>query len=111
KLIKKEEHRIHFHLKEGENKMASVILKIGLHIGAILFFIFGLVLIHVVINLGVNISINTLGINTFYPELSFFDIELSRDAVADIGFLSLGISFFIELFLSFKPIKVIFENK
>ncbi|MFW9951037.1 MAG: hypothetical protein ACFFKA_13045 [Candidatus Thorarchaeota archaeon] len=52
-----------------------------------------------------------MGITTFYPELSFFDIELTRDAVADIGFLSLGISFFIELFKSIKPIKVVFENK
>lgn len=67
--------------------------KIIIHVIALVSFIFGLVVIHVLLN--------------GYLNLYFFGISLNRAFVIDMAILSIGIGFFIEFSLTFKPIKII----
>lgn len=67
--------------------------KIFFHIVALVSFIFGLVVIHVLLN--------------GYLTLFFFGISLNRVFVIDMAISCIGIGFFIEFSLTFKPIKII----
>ena len=71
--------------------------KILLHIGAITLFIFGAVIIHVVLN-------------SYSIYFEFLTMKLSRIFITDMGLLLIGIAFFTEFYLSFKPIKIIREE-
>jgi len=62
------------------------------HIIAILSFLVGTVFVHQAFN----------GNHNF---LRFFDLDIKRIVVFDIGFVVLGIAFFIEFFQSFKPLE------
>lgn len=67
--------------------------KIIVHVIALINFIFGLIVIHVLLN--------------GYLTLFFFGISLNRAFVIDMAILCMGIGFFIEFSLTFKPIKII----
>ena len=73
-------------------------LKIVIHIGAIILFIFGAVIIHVVLN-------------SDDIEFKFLTMILSRGFITDMGLVCIGIAFFIEFYLSFKPILIGKEEK
>ena len=68
-------------------------IKILAHIIAIAFFLLGAVTIHVVEN-------------TASRYLYFFNILIFRFVILDTGLMLLGIAFFIEFYMTFKPIKV-----
>ena len=68
-------------------------IKIIAHMIAIACFLIGSVILHVVVN---NIS------NIF----QFFEITINRITVFDSGLILLGIAFFIEFYMSFKPMEV-----
>ncbi|MGV9141300.1 MAG: hypothetical protein ACOC1X_00015 [Promethearchaeota archaeon] len=64
------------------------------HIIAISLFIFGTVVLHTIIN-------------KIELEYNFFWIRLNFTTVFDMSLLSIGISFFIEFYLSFNQINII----
>jgi hypothetical protein len=68
-------------------------IKILAHIIAITFFLLGIVIIHVITN---SISEN----------LRFFEILVNRVTILDTSLILLGIAFFIEFYMTFRPIKV-----
>jgi len=69
-------------------------LKPLFHIIAISLFLFGMTLIHTVINNATNTFI-------------FFNLILEKMIVLDSAILLSGVAFFIEFYLTFKPIKII----
>lgn len=68
--------------------------KLMLHITAISLFLFGAVVLHTIIN-NIRYSYN------------FFWIKVNFTTVFDSGLLALGISFFIEFYMSFNQINII----
>ena len=74
-------------------KKIYIILKILVHIAAITCFLIGIDFIHAVVN----------GSSQYFM---WFDISLSRPFVFDLGIVLEGCGFFIEFFLTFKPIEV-----
>jgi len=87
--------------KVGSNPAKSILTimkskyKILLHIIAISLFLVGAVILHVLEN--------SRFAQTFY----FFSAPLHRAFVFDVALLIIGIGFFIEFSLTFKPIKII----
>lgn len=71
-------------------------IKLIIHIIAIICLLFGIILIHTILNYKYNIY-------------RFFEILLHKTTILDIGIIFIGISFFMEFILSFKPIKIIIE--
>lgn len=67
--------------------------KLLLHIIAITQFLFGIVVIHTIFN----------NFSKFYY---FFWIELNFTSVLDFSLIELGLSFFIEFYLSFNQINI-----
>jgi len=76
--------------KRGRKKTK---IKILAHIIAITCFLVGVVFIHVRVN----------SISTYF---TFFNLLIHRTVVLDSGLTLLGIAFFIEFYMTFKPIKV-----
>lgn len=74
--------------------------KILIHIIAISFFMFGAVLLHAVLN---SRSENF----TMY----FFGTEVLKSVILDVGILCISIGFFMEFFLTFKPISILTKKK
>lgn len=68
-------------------------IKIIIHVSAIMFFLIGIIFIHAVMN-----NTESMGY--------FFAITINRDIVFDLGFVFIGIAFFLEFCLTFKPIEV-----
>lgn len=83
-----------FYINKDRRSIMKSYVKLFSHIIAISLFCFGIVAIH-------HIS------NYFEPTLYFFNQEVHRIFVLDFGFVCIGISFFIEFTLSFRPIEVI----
>ena len=81
-------------------------VKILAHVGAIVFLLLGVVLLHVVVNHHPYVC----GDQIVYTNIQFFDISLSRYVVMDIGFVLLGIGFFIEFLMTFKPIQLLTQE-
>lgn len=73
-------------------------IKILAHTIAITCFLVGAVFIH--------IRVNAISIY-----LTFFNLLIHRTVVFDSGFVLLGIAFFIEFYMSFKPIEIKQNNK
>ncbi|MBD3214167.1 MAG: hypothetical protein GF311_16275 [Candidatus Lokiarchaeota archaeon] len=73
-------------------------VKVMIHILAIFLLLSGLVIVHAIIN-SVIISPDITSVN-------FFGIIISRVFMLDFSILLIGISFFIEFFLTFRPIQV-----
>ena len=71
----------------------NVKLKIFLHIACLCLFLLGAVIIHTVLN-------------SDYEMYDFFNISFRRIFLVDMGLLLIGIGFFLEFFLTFKPIEV-----
>ncbi|MFX1274840.1 MAG: hypothetical protein ACFFBP_21525 [Promethearchaeota archaeon] len=69
-------------------------IKILFHILAIFLFLFGCVVLHVVVN---SEEIFVIFFGIFLPRAFFFDLAI----------VVIGIAFFIEFFMTFKPIKII----
>ncbi len=67
--------------------------KILVHMIAITSFLIGIVFIHVVTN-------------TTSSNLLFFNILVHNTVVIDSGLTLIGIAFFTEFYMSFKPIKI-----
>ena len=70
-------------------------IKIIFHVIALSFFLFGSVILHVVFNSNSN--------DTF---MLFFGIPIEKSIIFDTGLLFFGMGFFIEFFLTFKPILI-----
>ena len=68
-------------------------IKILAHTIAIMCFLVGAVFIHV-------------RVNSTSTHLFFFNLLIQRTIVLDTGLTLLGIAFFIEFYMTFKPIKV-----
>ena len=68
-------------------------MKIIYHIVCLCLFIFGMILIHTVLNS-----------NSDY--FKFFNLRLHRVVVIDTAILFIGVSFFCEFYLTFKPIQI-----
>ena len=68
-------------------------IKILAHIIAITFFLLGIVIIHVITN-------------STSKNLRFFEILVNRVTILDTSLILLGIAFFIEFYMTFRPIKV-----
>jgi len=79
-----------------EKKMEHRIKQL-FHIIAISLFLLGMTLIHTVLNNQTNTFI-------------FFNLILGKMVVIDSAILFSGIAFFIEFFLTFKPIKIMGEE-
>ena len=87
-------------MKEIYKKLLLIIkinYKIFLHIIALTLFLLGIVILHIVHNYNYLI----------YKPLDFFGIPININILFDIGLILIGIGFFIEFFLTFKPIKII----
>ena len=71
--------------------------KILLHIISIFLVLFGLVTIHILIQS-----------YTWTIYITFFGIQgIHRNFVLDLSIVLIGIAFFIEFYLTFKPIKIL----
>ena len=68
-------------------------IKVLAHITAIIFFLIGCVMLHVLVNNPSDV-------------LLFFEILVSRCTVLDTSLILLGIGFFLEFYMSFKPMEV-----
>jgi len=73
-------------------------IKILIHIAAISLFLSGLVISHAVIN--------SVIINPNIKFVDFFGFSISRIFMLDFSIVFLGISFFIEFFMTFSPIRI-----
>lgn len=71
-------------------------LKILVHIVSIALFLLSMVAIHVILNFSDNLN----------NKIDFFGILIPKSFAIDLSILLAGISFFIEFFLTFKPIKI-----
>jgi len=72
-----------------------IIKKIVFQILAIICFLLGVLIIHV--------SINS---DARFDTLIIFGMNINKNFIIDIGFLLIIVSFSIEFYLSFKPIKI-----
>lgn len=77
--------------------MRKTKIKILAHIIAISLFIFGATILHTVLS-------------TYLTHLEFLGMILTRVTVTDIGILLIAIAFFIEFFMTFRPISIIKES-
>ncbi|TFG10124.1 MAG: hypothetical protein EU535_08515 [Promethearchaeota archaeon] len=66
------------------------------HILAMSLFMFGIVLLHAVYNS-----------TSEYDWMYFFDIQVNKVAILDSGILCISVGFFIEFFMTFKPILIV----
>ena len=74
--------------------------KILLNMVAIAFFMFGCVLLHAVYN---DTSLGTT--------MSFFTIQVQKIVIFDSAILCVSLAFFIEFYLTFRPIHIFNEEK
>lgn len=92
----------------GAKKVMDQRIKVIVHIGAITLLILSVVFLHFIINQDPYIKNDEI----YYPQIWFFDLLVNRYVVMDLGFTFLGIGFFIEFIMTFRPIKILlFENK
>lgn len=73
----------------------NVKIKILAHIFSIVLFLFGMVVIHVVLN-------QIPG----QQQISFFGALFDRTFIIDVGIVCCGVAFFIEFYMTFKPIEI-----
>lgn len=73
--------------------------KILLHMVAIAFFMFGCVLLHAVYNSKIS------------GTMSFFAISMEKGVIFDSALLFVSLAFFIEFYLTFRPIRILMKKK
>lgn len=71
-------------------------LKIICHVIAISLFLIGFVFIHIILNL-----------NPYTVDIHYYTTVINKYVLTDLGLIFIGISFFIEFILTFKPVEII----
>jgi len=86
-------------LREIVKKDIGFLPKILLHIVAITLFMFGCVLLHAVYN-----------DRSEFSFMEFFGIAITKIIIFDTALLCVSMGFFIEFFLTFRPIHILMKR-